>query len=150
MKKAFFLVIVLFSTYSLFAQVDERVKDLSKFNIVIQDNAECLNSTRLNKLISEIKVKLISLGLKFSEDESAATFVVETNIILSKFSDHRVHVQFYILENATVHRKSVVTTMARTYHDQKFFVSSQVGTDVYNVVMDEMVVRLVDLIISSR
>lgn len=149
MKLVLFALLFLSAT-AIWAQEINNLQELTKFNVMILDRAEGLGEKRVNKLSAEIKGKLIGLGLKYSEDESAPVIVIETSVILSKFAAHRALVQLYLLEHVSISRKSSVKALARTYNDQKFFETQSLGADTYNAVMDELIVNFINKLLESK
>lgn len=151
MKTLFTLLLIIVSTCTAFAQSTTfNLKDLVKFKVSITDGSESLSEKTMQKMASEIKLKLITLGLKFVDEENVPNLVIETSIIRSSMAAHRVLVQLYLEEQVSTTRKTNVKTQAITYYDKKFFQSSTVGTDIYSVVMDDLLVKLIDQLMEAK
>ena len=153
MKKIFLAVTfcVLFIG-NLFSQSEPyNLKNLNDVSVEIQDNANLLSSTISQKLLAEIKLHLISAGIKVvSSDASSAQLAIKIDYIRSAFAEQRVLAQFDIYEKVVTERVGKIETEAITYNDYSLFKAQNVSKEVYGVVMDKLLIRFINDYISQK
>ncbi len=138
---AIFLIFFFFKSFSQ----SFNLKDLEDLSVQIKDNTQLFSNTTSQKLLTEIKLHLISAGLKITTDEkSKAKMVVAIDYIKSTFAEQRMLVQLYIIENVIAERPKKIKTQALTYFNYSLFKAQNVGNSVYSVVMDSLLIKFID------
>lgn len=140
------LTIILITQNYVFSQtLNNNLRNLDKMSIQIVDEEALLSDKISQKLTTEIKLKLMSAGIKvLSADEASARMAVTINAIKSKFAAHRILVIMNIEEEVITQRKNSVKTNAITYYDYAFFASEKIEQAVYDKIMDTMIIKFIE------
>lgn len=139
------VLMVIFFYNSSFSQTSEyTLKNLN--NIFVQVNDNGLLSERIHqKLGTEIKLKLMSAGIKVvSLELSKAILEVYCDAIESSFAEHRIIVMLRIREDVTTPREDQQVSQALTYFDYSFFTSKDYDNSIFNQVMDKMIIEFIE------
>jgi hypothetical protein len=127
------------------------LKNLDNLSVEISDEQGLLSGKIYQKLITELKLKLMSSGIKVtSPDEASAKMFVIVNAIKSNFAEHRILVQLNIYENVITQRLSSVKSGAITFSDYSFFVDKVIEQAVYDKVMDTMIINFIENYLSQK
>lgn len=146
-----FVLALILSPSINFAQIsDFNLSKLNKVNVVIMGN-DWLSSTIQQKLETEIKLKLMSAGIKIvSVEESKAVLIIKCDAIKSNFAEHRILVVLAVTEKVKTERESSPETQAFTYFDHSFYTSKDIEGSIYNTVMDQMIIKFIEVYLSTN
>lgn len=147
MRKLAVLIIIVLSFPTMFAQgLDYNLKGLTGVYVYLSDNQGVLNGALSQKLISDVRLKLLSAGVKTTDQESPViTFKV--SYIKSALADQRILTEIFLQEDVKVLRgKDEILTGARTYTERYFFTSplAEMESAVYNSFIDNLFVHFID------
>jgi len=126
------------------------LKNLNSLSVNVQDNTHLLSNTTTQKILSNIKLKLMSAGIKIgSLEKSEAHMVIKVDYIRSNFASQRMFVQLDIYEHVSTNRKGDVKTSAITYNDYSLFRSTEPNTGIYNDIMNHLFVNFINKYINQ-
>jgi len=147
-----FLTIILICSYQIQAQkIIYNLKNLDKLKVVIVDQQNVFSDILSKKLITETKLQLMTAGIKAgSEEDKCPILQLCVNYIASKFAEHRVLVQFIIIEHVKTNRKSSIETDAISYYDFAFFIAKDVSSAAYDKLKDEMIIRFIEKYLNDK
>lgn len=124
---------------------------MDNLSVEIIDNERILSDKIHQKLITEIKLKLMSSGMKVtSPDESHAKMFLIVDAIKSNFAAHRIIIQLNVYENVITQRLDSIQTVAATYSDYSFFINNIIEQAVYDEVMDVMIIKFIEKYLSQN
>ena len=154
MKNKIFLpiiIIFLFVNNSFSQSQPYNLKNLNNVSVEIQDTDQLLSTTTSQKLLTEIKLHLMSAGIKVvSSEESNAQMIVKINYIRSAFAEQRILVQLDVYEVVTTKRSGNITTEAITYNDFSLFKATKPENDIYDVTMDKLLIKFINDYINQK
>lgn len=143
-------ITILFSINNSAQIADYNLKNLDNLNVQIMENG-LLSRKVSQKLETEIKLKLMSAGIKVvSEEEAKAVLLVECNAIESKFAEHRVLTMLSLSEKVITEREKKPETEALTYFDYSFYTTKNIESAVYDKVMDVMIISFIEKYLSTK
>src|SRR5690606_3191292 len=129
-------VLIALTNNSLAQITDYNLEKLNNVNVQIMDNG-LLSSKISQKLETEIKLKLMSAGIKVvPESEAKAIMLIECDAIESNFAEHRIITMLSISEKVITEREKKPETEALTYFDYSFYTSKDIEAATYDKVMD--------------
>lgn len=149
MLSLFVLSSLLHSSYS--QNNNFNLKNIDNLSVEIKDEQDLLSNKIYQKLVTEIKLKLMSAGIKVtSPEEASAEMLLIINAIKSNFAEHRILVQLNIYENVITQREHSIQTNAITYNDYSFFLGKIIDQSVYDKVMDTMLINFIENYLSQK
>lgn len=127
------------------------LKNLNNMTVDLHDSQGLLSPNIQQKIITEIKLKLMSSGVKVTSHENAsATLKIVVNAIKSNFAEHRILVQFKLLEEVITKRLDSIQTSAITYSDIQLFADKDAQSGIYNKIMDNMIIAFIEKYLLSN
>lgn len=145
------ILIMFFAGYSFSQSQSFNLKNLDSVSVEIQDTDHLLSSATSQKLLAEIKLHLISAGIKVVNfDESKAQMIIKINYIRSALAGDRVLVQLNIYEKVTTERTDKIKTEAITYNDFSLFKTERTEKGVYAEVMDKLLINFINSYINQK
>jgi len=146
MKKSCFLffVFICSSIWGQFAAFN--LKGLTDISVRISDEQNILTTVQKDKLISDIKLKLLSAGVKISSKEKSI-LMFNVSYVKSTLEDPRILTQVFLIERVKVLReKELVPSAAITFTESKFFTAqfNSVQNSVIDSFTDELFVHFLD------
>lgn len=143
-------VIIIFFTNGRAQITDYNLEKLDNVNVQIMDNG-LLSSKTSQKLETEIKLKLMSAGIKVvSEEEAKAILLVECDAIESNFAEHRIITMLSLSEKVITEREKKPETEALTYFNYSFYTSKNIERATYDRVMDVMIISFIEKYLSTK
>lgn len=143
-------VLVALTNNSLAQITDYNLEKLNNVNVQIMDNG-LLSRKVSQKLETEIKLKLMSAGIKVvPESEAKAIMLIECDAIESNFAEHRIITMLSISEKVITEREKNPETEALTYFDYSFYTSKDIEGATYDKVMDVMIIKFLESYLSSN
>lgn len=144
------LFVILITTNNSAQITDYNLKNLDNVNVQIMDNG-LLSRKVSQKLETEIKLKLMSAGIKVvSEEEAKAILLIECDAIESNFAEHRLITMLSVSEKVITEREKKPETEALTYFDYSFYTSKDIEGATYDKVMDVMLIKFIELYLSTK
>jgi hypothetical protein len=154
MKTRLVLFIILISAvfYNSSAQnTTFNLKNIDNLAIEVIDGRDLLSDRVQQKLTTELKIKLMSAGIKVTTRENATALLqIDVTVIKSSFAEHRILVKFNIYEDVITKRLDSTRTAAITYSDIQFFADKEIESGIYNKVMDSMILTFIERYLSSK
>ena len=147
----FSLILFISINNNIFAQANKY--NLKKVdNVYVQiDSKELLSGKIAQKLETEIKLKLMSAGIKIVPlEEAKAILKISCNAIESNFAPHRIIAMLTLHEKVITERETKPETYAITYFDYSFFTSKNIENAVYDKVMDVMLIKFIEEYLSAK
>lgn len=143
-------IVVLYASNSTAQITDYNLKNLDNVNVQIMDNG-LLSRKVSQKLETEIKLKLMSAGIKVvSEEEAKAILLVECDAIESNFAEHRIITMLSVTEKVITARENKPETEALTYFDYSFYTSKNIEAATYDKIMDVMIISFIENYLSTK
>jgi len=144
------LLLTFFSINNNAQITDYNLEKLDNVNVQIMDNG-LLSRKISQKLETEIKLRLMSAGIKVvSEEEAKAILLVECNAIESNFAEHRIITMLSVSEKVITEREKKPETEALTYFDYTFYTSKNIEEATYDKVMDVMIISFIEKYLSTK
>lgn len=146
-----FCLLLLVLTNHTNAQItDYNLEKLNNVNVQIMENG-LLSRKISQKLETEIKLKLMSAGIKVvPEEEAKAIMLIECNAIESNFAEHRIITMLSVSEKVITEREKKPVTEALTYFDYYFYTSKDIEGATYDKVMDVMIIKFLESYLASN
>ncbi len=122
------------------------LKNIDNVSVHFVDKTNELSSTFKQKIVTETKIKLKSLGINLAntKDSLSTKFTIRCDVIKSNFASHRILLEIMIFEDVTTSRNENIRTKAITYFDRKFFKGKNMEATVYSIYMDKMIVNFIE------
>lgn len=147
----FFSLFIQLFTFQNIAQItDYNLKKLNYVNVQIMANG-IFSRQAEQKIETEIKLKLMSAGIKVvSEEEAKATLFIECDYIKSNLAEHRIITMLSVSEKVITERDKKPETEALTYFDYQFYTSKNIEVAAYDKVMDVMLIKFIENYLSAN
>lgn len=144
------LLLTFFSINNNAQITDYNLEKLDNVNVQIMDNG-LLSRKISQKLETEIKLKLMSAGIKVvPEEEAKAIMLIECDAIESNFAEHRIITMISVSEKVITARENKPETEALTYFDYSFYTSKNIEVATYDKVMDVMIISFIEKYLSTK
>lgn len=138
-------LLISFLNLSYTQTLDFNLKNLDNVSVEVRDDQGLLSETIYQKIITEVKLKLISSGMKVTApDEAVSHLYIIVHAIKSNLAEHRILVLLNIYENVTANRVVATKTDAITYSDYSFFTSKNIEQAIYDKVMDVIIINFLE------
>lgn len=146
-----FSLLLLVLTFKSNAQItDYNLEKLNNVNVQVMGNG-LLSKKISQKLETEIKLKLMSAGIKVvPEEEAKAIMLIECDAIESNFAEHRIITMLSVSEKVITEREKKPETEALTYFDYSFYTSKDIEGATYDKVMDVMIIKFLESYLASN
>lgn len=147
MKKLAVLIVLLLSLNALAQSPEYNLANLKSVKLQIFDPSQALDSGTSRKLISEIRIKLTSLGIDVKEDNHTAALQFKIDLgVYGILTNPDVLLRLELLEKVSTFRSAMTRTEAKTYSGIQFqtIPKQELNEKCYSILMDKLFLPFLD------